>query len=63
VGINKNQKGNPRALSHLPSVDTIHGFLDTFASLLVMVGIWLSKKRSEASDGKGAFLCLFECRD
>jgi len=28
--------------------DTIHGFSDTFASLLVLVGIWLSKKRSEA---------------
>jgi cation diffusion facilitator family transporter len=27
--------------------DTIHGFSDTFASLLVMVGIWLSKKKSE----------------
>jgi cation diffusion facilitator family transporter len=28
--------------------DTIHGFSDTFASLLVLVGIWLSKKKSEA---------------
>jgi cation diffusion facilitator family transporter len=27
--------------------DTIHGFSDTFASLLVLVGIWLSKKKSE----------------
>jgi cation diffusion facilitator family transporter len=28
--------------------DTIHGFSDTFASLLVLVGIWLSKRKSEA---------------
>jgi cation diffusion facilitator family transporter len=28
--------------------DTIHGFSDTFASLLVLMGIWLSKKKSEA---------------
>jgi cation diffusion facilitator family transporter len=28
--------------------DTIHGFSDTFASLLVLVGIWLSKKKSTA---------------
>jgi cation diffusion facilitator family transporter len=28
--------------------DTIHGFSDTFASLLVLVGIWISGKRSEA---------------
>jgi cation diffusion facilitator family transporter len=28
--------------------DTIHGFSDTFASLLILVGIWLSKKKSEA---------------
>ena len=27
--------------------DTIHGFSDTFASLLVLVGIWLSKRKSE----------------
>lgn len=27
--------------------DMIHGFSDTFASLLVLVGIWLSKKKSE----------------
>ncbi|HUL29995.1 MAG TPA: cation diffusion facilitator family transporter, partial [Thermodesulfobacteriota bacterium] len=27
--------------------DAIHGFSDTFASLLVLVGIWLSKKKSE----------------
>ena len=26
--------------------DTIHGFSDTFASLLVLVGIWLSKKKA-----------------
>jgi cation diffusion facilitator family transporter len=28
--------------------DTIHGFSDTLASLLVLVGIWLSKRKSEA---------------
>jgi cation diffusion facilitator family transporter len=28
--------------------DTIHGFSDTFASLLVLVGIWISGKKSEA---------------
>lgn len=28
--------------------DTIHGFSDTFASLLVLVGIWLSKKKVES---------------
>ncbi|NWF93162.1 MAG: cation transporter [Syntrophaceae bacterium] len=28
--------------------DTIHGFSDTFASLLVLVGIWLSKGKSAA---------------
>jgi cation diffusion facilitator family transporter len=28
--------------------DTIHGFSDTFASLLVLVGIWLSKRKSKA---------------
>jgi cation diffusion facilitator family transporter len=28
--------------------DTIHGFSDTFASLLVLVGIWISDKKSEA---------------
>jgi cation diffusion facilitator family transporter len=28
--------------------DTIHGFSDTFASLLVLMGIWLSKKKSKA---------------
>lgn len=28
--------------------DTIHGFSDTFASLLVLVGIWLSTRKSEA---------------
>jgi cation diffusion facilitator family transporter len=28
--------------------DTIHGFSDAFASILVLVGIWLSGKRSEA---------------
>jgi cation diffusion facilitator family transporter len=28
--------------------DTIHGFSDTFASLLVLVGIWISKRKSEA---------------
>ena len=28
--------------------DTIHGFSDTFASLLVLVGMWLSKRKSEA---------------
>jgi hypothetical protein len=28
--------------------DTIHGFSDTFASILVLVGIWLSKRKSEA---------------
>jgi cation diffusion facilitator family transporter len=28
--------------------DTIHGFSDTFASLLVLVGIWLSKRKSAA---------------
>jgi cation diffusion facilitator family transporter len=28
--------------------DAIHGFSDTFASLLVLVGIWLSKRKSEA---------------
>ena len=28
--------------------DTIHGFSDTFASLLVLVGIWLSKKKAES---------------
>ncbi len=28
--------------------DTIHGFSDTFASLLVLMGIWLSKRKSEA---------------
>ena len=28
--------------------DTIHGFSDVFASILVLVGIWLSKKRSKA---------------
>ncbi|NWG04269.1 MAG: cation diffusion facilitator family transporter [Syntrophaceae bacterium] len=28
--------------------DTIHGFSDTFASLLVLAGIWLSKRKSEA---------------
>jgi cation diffusion facilitator family transporter len=27
--------------------DMIHGFSDTFASLLVLVGIWLSQKKSE----------------
>jgi cation diffusion facilitator family transporter len=27
--------------------DTIHGFSDTFASLLVLVGIWLSKRKSQ----------------
>jgi cation diffusion facilitator family transporter len=27
--------------------DTIHGFSDTFASLLVLVGIWISGKKSE----------------
>jgi len=27
--------------------DMIHGFSDTFASLLVLVGIWMSKKKSE----------------
>jgi cation diffusion facilitator family transporter len=27
--------------------DTIHGFSDTFASVLVLVGIWLSKRKSE----------------
>ena len=28
--------------------DTIHGFSDTFASLLVLVGIWISKTKSES---------------
>jgi cation diffusion facilitator family transporter len=28
--------------------DTIHGFSDTLASLLVLAGIWLSKRKSEA---------------
>jgi cation diffusion facilitator family transporter len=28
--------------------DTIHGFSDTFASLLVLAGIWLSKRKSKA---------------
>jgi cation diffusion facilitator family transporter len=28
--------------------DTIHGFSDTFASVLVLVGIWLSGKKSKA---------------
>jgi cation diffusion facilitator family transporter len=28
--------------------DTIHGFSDTFASLLVLVGIWISKRKLEA---------------
>jgi cation diffusion facilitator family transporter len=28
--------------------DTIHGFSDTFASLLVLTGIWLSKRKSKA---------------
>jgi cation diffusion facilitator family transporter len=28
--------------------DTIHGFSDTFASVLVLVGIWLSKRKSKA---------------
>jgi cation diffusion facilitator family transporter len=28
--------------------DTIHGFSDTFASILVLVGIWISKRKSEA---------------
>jgi cation diffusion facilitator family transporter len=28
--------------------DTIHGFSDTFASLLVLVGIWLSKRKPKA---------------
>jgi len=28
--------------------DTIHGFSDTVASLLVLVGIWLSKRKSKA---------------
>ncbi len=28
--------------------DTIHGFSDTFASLLVLAGIWLSEKKSKA---------------
>jgi cation diffusion facilitator family transporter len=28
--------------------DTIHGFSDTFASLLVLVGIWISKRKSKA---------------
>jgi cation diffusion facilitator family transporter len=28
--------------------DTIHGFSDTFASLLVLVGIWISGKKSKA---------------
>ena len=28
--------------------DKIHGFSDTFASLPVFVGIWLSKRKSEA---------------
>ena len=28
--------------------DTIHGLSDTFASLLVLVGIWLSRRKSEA---------------
>jgi cation diffusion facilitator family transporter len=28
--------------------DAIHGLSDTFASLLVLVGIWLSKRKSEA---------------
>jgi len=32
--------------SALPA-DKIHGFSDTFASLLVLVGIWLSKRKSE----------------
>ena len=27
--------------------DTIHGFSDTFASLLVLVGIWISSRKSE----------------
>jgi divalent metal cation (Fe/Co/Zn/Cd) transporter len=28
--------------------DTIHGFSDTYASLWVLVGIWLSKRKSKA---------------
>jgi len=27
--------------------DTIHGFSDTFASFLVLVGIWISKRKSD----------------
>jgi divalent metal cation (Fe/Co/Zn/Cd) transporter len=27
--------------------DMVHGFSDTFASLLVLAGIWLSKRKSE----------------
>jgi Co/Zn/Cd efflux system component len=38
--------------------DTIHGFPDTFASLLVLVGIWLSN-RSERQSSTGLPVGLY----